>query len=154
MRLPSDFLPAVSVSLSASSERLSSFERAFFEPLVLSPEPIQFRLVLLNLPLLIILSLFLAHQLITNQSASDKPNRSSNKRADSCMAYCAADDGSGPGTHAGADEPTLLTRRKRRGAANRTYQDSNHECDRDKTSFRFHFFILLFVSTFGADLSR
>jgi hypothetical protein len=49
----------------------SSFTRLLSQSLILSSEPFQFVSVAVNLKLLVILFLVLAHELVTDQSAAD-----------------------------------------------------------------------------------
>jgi len=69
---------------------------------VFIPEPIDLVRVLINLKLLLLLFLVLAHQLIANQSATDQPDWATNQCANRCMAHCAANDSAGTGAQSGA----------------------------------------------------
>jgi len=82
------------------------------QPLIFSAQPFQFRLVLVDLPLLIILPPILGHKLIANQCASDEPYRSADECADCGVSHGTADDSARAGADTSTDEPSLFTLRK------------------------------------------
>ena len=69
-----------------------SFSLFLSQPLVLSPEPFQFGLVIINLPLL---ALAPRHQLIANQGPGDQPHGTPDGGASRRVAHSAANDSPG-----------------------------------------------------------
>lgn len=64
--------------------------------------------IAVDLQLLLVLFFVLAHELVTDQSAADEPDRSSDQRAYRRMADCTTDDRSRARAQAPADEPALF----------------------------------------------
>jgi hypothetical protein len=91
---------------------LSFCRLLFSQPLIFSAEPFEFRLVLVDLPLLVILPSVLRHELIANQCAGDKSNRSADERADGGMSDGAADNGARSSTDTSTDETALFAFRE------------------------------------------
>jgi len=85
------------------------------QALVISPQALHFALLAVDLSLLLILSAFLSHELVTDQGASDKPDWPADERSRGRMTDGAADNGSGAGTQAATDKAALFPRSERLG---------------------------------------
>jgi hypothetical protein len=86
----------------------SSFYSLLFKAFVFSSQPLNLRLVLVDLPLLNILPMVLRHELVTDQGSRYEPHGAADERAYRGMTHSASNDGARSCTDSSTNESALL----------------------------------------------
>jgi hypothetical protein len=112
--------------------RLLSFPLLLPEAFVFSSQPLQFGLIGLDLPLLVLLSLLLSHQLVADQSSGNEPYRPANQRACGGMSNRASYDRSRSSPEARPDQAAFFSCRYRTGTGGQDRPQQDHGKYRQK----------------------
>jgi len=111
-----------------------------------SPQAFDLTTVTVDLPLLVIVAVFLALHLIADQGAGAQPEPAADQRSRRWMTHSAPDDPSRNRATHGADSSPLFSGRKRPARTTHSDQRRNRDCGQAFDDFCFHCFFLLFFT--------